>query len=51
MRMRDFYTNGEIFIAWVKKLLKIQSPSAIWCSGGKYKYDYDYIMNTKLRGE
>ena len=50
MRVRDYYTNGEIFIAWVKKLLKIKSPSAIWCSDGKYKYDYDFIMNAKLRG-
>ena len=51
MRLRDYYTDGEIFIAWIEKLLKIQSPSAIWCSDGIYKYRYDYIMNTKLRGE
>ena len=51
MRVRDYYTNGEIFIAWVKKKLGIQSPSAIWCSDGKYKYDYDFIMNAKLRDD
>lgn len=47
MRLRDYYTDGEIFIAWIKKLLKIKSPSAFYCSGGKYKYDYDFIMKTK----
>lgn len=49
--MRDYYTRFEIFIAWVKKLLGIRSPSAILCSDGKYEYAYDFIMKTKLRGE
>ena len=47
MRLRDFYTDGEIFIAWIKKLLKIKSPRAFYCSDGKYEYDYDFIMKTK----
>ena len=51
MRLRDYYTNKEIFIAWIKKKLGIQSPSAILCSDGKYKYDYDFIMKTEKRGE
>ena len=51
MRTREFYTPFEIFVALIKKLLKIQSPSAIYCSDGKYKYDYDFIMKTELRGE
>lgn len=51
--MRDYYTPFEIFVAWIKKLLKIKSPSALYCSGGKYEYAYDFIMKTKakLRGE
>lgn len=51
MRTRDFYTPFEIFVAWIKKQLGIQSPSAIFCSDGKYKYDYDFIMKTEIRGE
>lgn len=49
--MRDYYTDFEIFVAWIKKKLGIKSPSAIYCSGGKYEYAYDFIMKTEIRGE
>jgi hypothetical protein len=49
--MRDYYTPFEIFVAWIKKLLGIKSPSAIYISEGKYEYAYDFIMKTKRRGE
>lgn len=51
MKVRDCYTPLQIIVAWIKKLLKIQSPSAIYCSDGKYEYDYDFIMKTEIRGE
>ena len=47
---RDYYTKREIFIAWIKKKLGIRSPSAFYCSDGKYEYAYDFIMKNK-KGE
>lgn len=33
----------KLFIAFVQKCLGIQSPSALWITGGKVKYMYDWI--------
>ena len=48
-KQRYYYTKWEIFVAWIKKLLGIKSPSAIYCSDGKYEYAYDFIMKTKSK--
>jgi len=37
-----------LFIAWLKKIMGIQSPSA--CVTG-YQYEYDYLKNNKNRKE
>ena len=48
--IRDYYTWWEIYIAWIKKLLKMKSPSAMRVSQGKYEYAYDF-MTRKERCE
>lgn len=42
--IRDYYTWWEIYIAFVKKLLRIKSSSAICISDGKYEYAYDFMV-------
>lgn len=48
--MRDYYTDWELFKMWLKKLFRIKSRSAQIISQGKYDYDFDFVMKTKLRG-
>ena len=42
--IKDYYTWWEIYIAWIKKLFKIKSPSAMRVSQGKYMYAYDFMV-------
>lgn len=42
--IRDYYIWWEIYIAFVKKLLRIKSPSVIHISDGKYEYAYDFMI-------
>lgn len=42
--IRDYYTWWEIYIAFIKKLLRIKSPSAFYVSDGKYEYAYDFMV-------
>lgn len=41
----------ELLIAFVKKCLGIQSPSALWITDGKVKYMYDLIKMKKRETE
>ena len=45
--IRDYYTWWEIYIAFVKKLLRIKSRSVIYISDGKYEYAYDFMVRTE----
>ena len=42
--IRDYYSWWEIYIAFIKKLLGIKSPSAIYISDGKYEYKITYCL-------
>lgn len=42
--IRDYYRWWEIYIAFIKKLLGIKSPSVIYISDGKYEYIYDFMV-------
>lgn len=42
--IRDYYMWWEIYIAWIKKLFKIKSPSVMQVSQGKYMYAYDFMV-------
>ena len=45
--IRDYYRWWEIYIAFIKKLLGIKSPSVIYISDGKYKYIYDFMVRNE----
>ena len=49
--IRDYYTWWEIYIAWIKKLFKIKSSSAIRVSQGKYVYAYDFMVKKENGGQ
>lgn len=44
--MKTDYTERHLFAAWLKKLLGIKSPSALFNSCGRYEFEYDFIMKT-----
>ena len=46
--MTKIFRNQKVwFVAWIQKIMRVQSPTCIWLYGRKYMFDY---LKDKRRG-